>query len=136
MPGQPKPPNRSYFESDVQSFDTETRAHLFSVRFSLTNHPPPNAWSMYLSKIRSRPRPEETISVPDNYRVIDHFLQKEGWLAHVEGFNPIDLKALTMLARDEPFLPNLVGHCEAYLHHHQATLTSYYVRRLISTRPK
>jgi hypothetical protein len=76
------------------------------------------------------------MAVPDNYRVLDQFLQKEGWLAHVEGLDPVKLQALISLSQNDPLVPDLVKHCAAYLHHHQGTLTSYYARRLISTRPR
>jgi hypothetical protein len=86
--------------------------------------------------MKSRPPMAQAMSVPENYHIIDQFLRKEGWLAHVEGLNPINTWALISLSQNDPLVPYLTKHCQSYLHHHQASLTSYYARRLISTRPR
>lgn len=134
--GQPNPPNRTFFQSHVQAFEASTRSPFFPVLSPTLDAPPPSAWTSYLSDIKSRPSQLQTMSVPDNYRVLDQFLRKEGWLAHVEGLDPVKLQALITISQNDPLLPNLAKHCAAFLHHYQQTLTSYYARRLISTRPR
>jgi hypothetical protein len=136
VPGQPNPPKRAFFQSHVQAFEASTRSPFFPVLSPTPTVQPPNPWTSYLSAINSRPSRLQTMSVPDNYRVLDQFLQKEGWLAHVEGLDPVKLQALISLSQNDPLVPNLVKHCAAYMHHHQETLTSYYAKRLISTRPR
>ena len=134
--GQDNPPDRSYFESDVQSFEASTQSPYFPVLPFTPTPQPQNPWTKYLSEIKSRPAPTQLMSVPENYRVIDQFLRKEGWLAHVEGLDPTEIQPLVSLSQTDPLVPHLVKHCQSYLHHLQASLTSYYARRLISTRPR
>ena len=134
--GQPNPSDRTYFESQVQKFEASSHSPFFAV---LPPNPTPqcaNAWTQYLSEMKSRPSIAQVMSIPENYRVIDQFLRKEGWLAHVEGLDPINTRALITLSQNDPLVPYLAKHCQAYLSHHQASLTSYYARRLISTRPR
>ena len=130
---QPNPHNRTYIESHVQSFKSSVRSPYFAVLLPSTAPQLPNPWASYSSMIKTRPSPTQTLSTPENYRIIDQFLHKEGWLSHVDGLDPVKLRTLIAL---NPDFPNLVKHCEAFLRHHQDSLTSYYARRLISTRPR
>jgi hypothetical protein len=134
--GQPNPSHRIYFESHVQSFERHLRSPFFPVLPPTPTPQPPNPWTKYLSHMNSRSKPAHTMSIPDNYRVVDQFLRKEGWLAHVEGLDPAKIQHLITLSRDDPLVPHLAKHCQSYLQHHQESLTSYYARRLISTRPR
>ena len=135
VPGTPNPPSRTYFESHVQAFESSSRSPFFPVLSLTPIVRTRDAWTAYQVLMQSRPSTNQTVSVPDNYRVVEQFLRKEGWIEHVHGLEPAQLKTLIHLTRDDPLLPNLVDHCEAYLHHHQTNLKSYYARRLISTRP-
>lgn len=134
--GQPNPSHREYIESHVQAFEHHLRSPFFAVLPPTSTQQPPDPWTKYLSSINSRPTPAHKMSVPDNYRVLDQFLRKEGWLAHVEGLDPSKIGPLISLSQNDPLVPYLAKHCQSYLHHHQESLTSYYVRRLISTRPR
>lgn len=136
FPGQDNPPERSFTISAVQVFGRQRKETRFPVITSSPTPPPPTAWTSYQARMRARPSPSETMSMPDNYRILHQFIQKEGWLAHVEGKKPEDLTALVTIKKNDPQLPNLVSHIRAHLDHYQSRLTSYNARRLISTRPK
>lgn len=136
VPGQPNPPDRTWFESDVQIFDRRPHSHYFAVTSPPPITVPPNPWTLYEARMNSRPKKEGKQSVPNNFRVLDQFLRKEGWLQHIEGHDVVKLRNLIALDTEDAQLPNLVKHCEAYLHHHQSALQSYHARRLISTRPR
>ena len=134
--GQPNPPDRDFFESHVQAFEASSRSPYFPVMPPSLTPQVESPWTSYRLAMDSRQSAVQTISIPDNYRVVDQFLTKEGWLKHVEGLDPAKLQQLVTLTQHDPLVPYLTKHCEAYLLHHQASLTSYYARRLISTRPR
>jgi hypothetical protein len=75
--------------------------------------------------------------VPENYRVTHQFLHKEGWLEHLVDKSPEILKRLVEIKIDDPQLPRLAKHIEAFLTHHQESLADRYsVMRFISTKPR
>ena len=76
------------------------------------------------------------MSVPDNYRILDQFLDKEGFLEHVQHLDPLFTQSLINIRADDSRMPNLAKHVQAYLEDLQASLTDYYAKRLISTRPR
>jgi hypothetical protein len=136
VPGQTNPSDRTWIESDVQVFDKRPHSAHFAVKATLPATVQSNLWTKYQQQMKSHPSPAGKLSVPHNFRVLDQFLHKEGWLQHVEDKPKDTLRALIALSAQDAQLPNLVKHCEAYLHHHQNTLHSYHARRLISTRPR
>jgi hypothetical protein len=77
------------------------------------------------------------MATPTEYRELDQFLSKEGWISHVAGYSRSGLRELTCLPRqDEILVP--VRH-EAYLlmTKIQSVIGSagFHVRRLLGRRP-
>ena len=84
----------------------------------------------------SRPQESNKVSLPDNYRVLHQFLQKNAWIEHLEGTSPETILDLIHLRRNDPLLPKLAMHISAFLSYYQVKLgNDYYLRRLIGTRP-
>jgi hypothetical protein len=50
-----------------------------------------------------QPMPDQ-VSIPDNYRVLDQFLQKEQWLEHVKGLQvPTAIQLVSYSVKDTMF---------------------------------
>jgi hypothetical protein len=134
---EPNPPHRTFYVSDVQRFGSHPSHAWFPVK-TVVSGPlasPPNAWTLYQTRMSSRPEPEARMALPDNYRVLHQFLFKEGWIEHVQNKEIAPLVALTELKPDDPTLPWLNRHIQAHLAFYQSRLRGNYPKRLISTRP-
>lgn len=92
-------------------------------------------YAEYKDQIDARPPITITSAKEDNYRVFDHFLESEKWLAHVESLDEKVIKSLITLPLIEPRTLSLAKHCNEFLLHWQARLTDYHARRLIGSRP-
>lgn len=76
------------------------------------------------------------IHEPD-YRELNQFLQKEGWINHVSGFSPSELSHLTGLTNNGQDLKCISRDVAALMSKIQTTIgtAGYHVRRLLGKRP-
>lgn len=98
--------------------------------------PPPNdLWQGYKVKLVSRAPSANTASIPDDYRVLTQFLQKERWLEHVKGLDASIAIELCSCPTKDPIFGSLPDRVHAFLAKYQGKTTSYFLQRLIGTRP-
>jgi hypothetical protein len=134
---RPNPPDRTFTLGAIQVFGPQRQETRFAVTSPVLAPPPPASatWALYRERMQARPAPTEKMSMPENYRVLHQFIQKEGWLQHVDGKKPHELTALVTIGQNDTLFPRLASHVRAHLECYQPRLKSYHARRLISTRP-
>ena len=133
LAGQPE-----YFFSLVQTFFRGPQICYFPIQ-----HPVPisadkqsNDFDLFKSCFQDLPVSEE-IEEPDDYRELNQFLLKEGWINHVKGHSPSALSILTAPPKvDEIFKP-IASDVVALMCNVQVAIgtAGYHVRRLLGKRP-
>lgn len=80
---------------------------------------------------------EDEIEEPENYRELNQFLSKEGWIEHVAGCSKSELLALTALPSCEDGLSAMRPEVLAVMMNIQAIISNsgFHVRRLLGRRP-
>jgi hypothetical protein len=91
-------------------------------------------WHEYQSKQASRTS-SNAASIPDNYRVLNQFLQKERWLEHVRGLDGSVAIELCSCSTKDAVFGSLPHRVHAFLAKYQAKSNSHFLQRLIGTRP-
>lgn len=136
--GQPNPHHREQSEpASVQCFSHTSApgAIKFAVRIPTAPQPLISILAQYQQQCANRPLPPSRISLPENHRVLNQFLNKEGWIQCVDGLLPARIFELFQVTLKDAQFPSLSRHIERYLLDVQNSITSYHARRLISTRP-
>jgi hypothetical protein len=134
----PNPAGRTHALCSAQRFENNTKSSWFSVHVHQAQQPsspPQSPWESYRSRISMRVPPKDTVSLPEEYRVLHQFLQKERWIDHVVGKDIHVLVELVKIGVKDPQLPYLHRHVHAYLAYEQSMVTGHYMRRLLGTRP-
>ena len=81
---------------------------------------------------------EDIIDEPEDYRELNQFLAKEGWINHVSGNSRSELLLLTAPPKEEEILKPIVARdITAVMFNIQAAIgmAGYQVRRLLGKRP-
>jgi hypothetical protein len=74
-------------------------------------------------------------SIPDDYRVLNQFLQKECWLEHVKGLDASVAAELCLCSVKHVVFGSLPHRVHAFLAKYQGKTNSYFLQQLIGTRP-
>lgn len=133
LAGQP-----DHFSSLVQTFFRGPQVCYFPVRHpvSISVNEQGNDFDLFKSCFQDLPVSEK-IDEPDDYRELNQFLSKEGWINHVTGYSSSELSSLTAPPKDgeifKPIAPDVV----ALMHNVQIAIgtAGYHVRRLLGKRP-
>ena len=102
------------------------------------NHPPVpprDIWQEYQSMKASRAPSASSASIPDDYRVLNQFLQKERWLEHVQGVDGSVAMEICSCPAKDPVFGSLPRRVHAFLAKYQGKSNSYFLQRIIGTRP-
>lgn len=80
---------------------------------------------------------DDEIHESEDYRELNQFLQKEGWIDHVSGLRSSELSLLTCLPKDDEILKPIAREVFALTDSIQRAIGSagYHVRRLLGRRP-
>ena len=80
---------------------------------------------------------DDEIHESEDYRELNQFLLKEGWINHVSGFRSSELSLLTCLPKDDEILKPIAREVFAVADSIQRAIGSagYHVRRLLGRRP-
>ena len=133
LAGQPP-----HFRSHVQTFFRGPRTCYFPVEL-----PKPTSdgisgddFDLFTTSFQEPAASDGEIHEPD-YRELNQFLLKEGWIRHVAGFSSPDLSALTSLPNDGEDLRPVYHDVFALMSNIQAGIgaAGYHVRRLLGRRP-
>ena len=128
-----------HFLSLVQTFFREPKLCYFPVETPLLRGTDANVdhFELFKSQFVALQTADELEPDPLEYRELDQFLLKEGWLAHVAGFSRTELSNLTQI-------PQLGEHLEAVTREMFVLMSKIqsiignagiYVRRLLGKRP-
>ena len=79
----------------------------------------------------------DEVAKPEEYRELDQFLCKEGWISHVEGYSRSEMSTLTRLPERDDVLAPIGREVFALMSNIQAAIgtAGFHVRRLLGRRP-
>lgn len=131
----------AYFHSHVQTFFRAPRVHYFPVKFPLLVLDETlgrrDDFGLFKSEHQDFAVCGDTIEEPDDYRELNQFLLKEGWIKHVSGYPRSEISSLTAPPMEGDFLKPIAVHVVSLTSNIQAAIgaAGYHVRRLLGKRP-
>lgn len=129
---------RPHFSSHVQTFFRAPRICYFPVELpdSASEGTNGNDFELFTRNFQELVVSDGEIHEPD-YRELNQFLQKEGWIGHVSGFSPSELSLLTGLTKDGEDLKSISCDVISLMTNIQTAIgtAGYHVRRLLGKRP-
>jgi hypothetical protein len=129
---------RPHFSSHVQTFFRAPRICYFPVELPdpASEGTNSNDFELFKTNFQELAVSDGEIHEPD-YRELNQFLQKEGWISHVSGFSPSELSLLTGLTKDGEDLKTISRDVTALMSNIQTAIgtAGYHVRRLLGKRP-
>lgn len=132
LAGQP-----DHFSSLVQTFFRGPQVCYFPVQHpaSISANERGDDFDLFKSCFQDLPVSE--IDEPDDYRELNQFLLKEGWINHVKGHSPTELSFLTAPPKDGEIFKPIASDVVALMHNIQIAIgtAGYHVRRLLGKRP-
>ncbi len=127
-----------HFRSYVQTFFRGPRICYFPVELPDSARDGTNGddFKLFKTSFQELAVSDGEIHEPD-YRELNQFLQKEGWINHVSGFSPSELSLLTCLSKGGEDMKSVSREVTALMSNIQTTIgtAGYHVRRLIGKRP-
>ena len=127
------------FFSLVQTFFSGKRICFFPVKppASVSEEAHSNDFDLFKSSLEKLMASDNEVDEPKDYRELNQFLFKEGWIEHVSGYRPSELSLLTAPPKDDEILKPLARHVIALMSNIQVAIgmAGYYVRRLLGKRP-
>ena len=130
---------QDHFTSHVQTFFLGPNICYFPVSVPVTasNEDHRDDFDLFRSAFQNIGISEDEVGEPEDYRVLNQFLLKEGWLAHVAGFSISGLFLLTAPPQENEVLQPIAKEVLALMSEIQAAIGSagYHVRRLLGKRP-
>lgn len=132
--GRPK-----HFLSFVQTFFSGTATCYFPVRLPIPGpcQDSDNDFNIFKSNFQELVVDKVDRS-DDDYRVLNQFLLKEGWIKHISPYSPSELSPLVALPKEGELLRPLSRHVINLMTHIQTAIgaAGYHVRRLLGRRPR
>jgi hypothetical protein len=137
-PGTTTAGQHQHFSSHVQTFFRGPRICYFPVELpeSATDRSIGDDFDLFTTNFQELAVSDGEIHERD-YRELNQFLQKEGWINHVSGFSPSELSPLTSLTKDGENLKCISRDVIALMSNIQTAIgtAGYHVRRLLGKRP-
>jgi hypothetical protein len=129
-----KPP---YFRSFVQTFFLGNKTCYFPIHTPISSAPLSNDFALFKKQFPDSEGAVEEVVNLENYRQLHQFLDKEGWVAHVAGFNILELQSLVTLPKTDDPLGEIAPNLCTLLSNIQAIIAGsmFHVRRLLGRRP-
>jgi hypothetical protein len=131
-----KPP---HFLSLVQTFFREPRICLFPIETPIpkTDRDTLDDFALFMSQFHPVENVEDEVVEPVDYRELDQFLSKEGWILHVVGCSRSELSTLPSLPRQDECLAPIMHETFLLMLKIQSVIGSagFHVRRLLGRRP-
>lgn len=129
-----------HFSSLVQTFFRGPKICYFPIQIPalVSDEVSINDFDLFKLGSHDLPVSEDVIEEPEDYRELNQFLEKEGWIKHVSGNSRSELSLLTAPPGDEEFIkPSVAREVIAIMTNIQAAIgrAGYHVRRLIGKRP-
>ena len=129
-----------HFPSLVQTFFRGPNICYFPVKLpvSVLDKAPGDNFNLFKSAFWDLPVFEDVIDEPEDYRELNQFLAKEGWINHVSGHSRSELLPLTApLSEEEVLKPVIARDIIAVMLKIQSAIgkAGYYARRLLGKCP-
>ena len=130
---------QEHFTSHVQTFFLGQNICYFPISLPVTASDDGHRddFDLFRSAFRDISISEDEVGEPEDYRVLNQFLLKEGWLAHVSGYSISELHLLTTPPQENEILQPIAKEVFGLMSDIQASIGSagYHVRRLLGKRP-
>lgn len=135
LEGQP-----DHYPSLVQTFFRGPKIRYFPVKApaSVQDEAPGDHFDLFKSDFQDLPVCDNTIDEPEDYREINQFLVKEGWINHISGHFRSELLLLIARPSEEEVLkPVIARDVIALMYKIQAAIgkAGYHARQLLGKRP-
>jgi len=128
-----------HFSSLVQTFFHGPRMCYFPVRLpvSASDEVHRNDFDLFKSSFKELALSEDEIHEPEDYREVNQFLLKEGWIKHISGCSPSELSLLTVPPKEDDILKPVARNVIALMSNIQSAIgmAGYFVRRLLGRQP-
>ena len=130
---------QEYFTSLVQTFFRGPKVGYFPIRLpiSAASESHDDDFKLFMSTFQDPSVFEDTIGEPEDYRELNLFLLKEGWIQHLSAYSPSEISKLTELPREDEVLRPVMRDVVALMSNIQGAIgrAGYHVRRLLGQRP-
>ena len=130
---------REYFTSLVQTFFRGPKVGYFPIQLpiSAASESHGDDFKLFMSTFQDPSVSEDKIREPEDYRELNQFLLKEGWIRHLSGYSRPEISKLTELPREDEVLRPVMRDVVALMSNIQDAIgrAGYYVRRLLGRRP-
>jgi hypothetical protein len=128
-----------HFPSFVQSFFRGPNICYFPIKppASLSDEACGDDFDLFNSGFQELTTSEDDVSEPEDYRELNQFLLKEGWIRHLSGCSRSELSLLIAPPREDEVLQPVAHEVIALMSNIQAAIgmAGYHVRRLLGRRP-
>jgi hypothetical protein len=126
-----------YFLSLVQTFFRGPRLCYFPIKTPTTQMESDVVDDFALFKSQFPQVDIDEVVQPEDYRELNQFLSKEGWVAHVAGCSKSELSTLTSLPQCDEFLAPVGNEVFLLMSNIQSIIgnAGFHVRRLLGKRP-
>jgi hypothetical protein len=128
-----------YFLSHVQTFFRGPKLCYFPIDTPTleTNITLTNDFDLSKSQYREVDASDDEVVEPEEYRELNQFLAKEGWVSHIAGCSKSELSELTSLPRHDEYLAPITREVRFLMSNIQSVIgeAGFHVRRLLGKRP-
>lgn len=126
-----------HFQSHVQTFFRGPRICYFPVELPVLVSDGMNDFDLFKTDFQELAVSPSEIHESEDYRELNQFLQKEGWINHVLGCSPTELSLLTCLPKEGEVLKSAGSDITDLMLNIQTCIgnAGYHVRRLLGRRP-
>lgn len=128
-------PTPSTIVTHVQQFRKFNGSPWFPVKQIHTSHIPQTRWHTYNQSLQAGESIIKSPAFDDDHRILHQFLHKEGWIGFVDGRQHETLMPLVAFSQQDPVYGPLHKLIVLWLNEAQLQTNSFYLRRLIGTRP-
>jgi hypothetical protein len=128
-----------HFTSHVQTFFRGPKLCYFPIALPAlaSSKPHGDDFDLFMSSYRDPAVSEDGVDVPEDYRELNQFLLKEGWIEHLSGYPRSELSILADLPQADEVLQPVGREVVALMSNIQVAIgmAGYHVRRLLGRRP-
>jgi hypothetical protein len=128
-----------YFASLVQTFFRGRQLCYFPIKTPRpgVDRTTTDDFALFQSQRTDDNSAEDEVEAPENYRELNQFLSKEGWVSHVIGFSKSELSSLTSAPGKDDHLAPVANEVIALMSNMQLIIgrAGFHVRRLLGWRP-
>jgi hypothetical protein len=129
---------RPHFRSHVQTFFRGPRICYFPIELPvLVSEAKGDDFDLFKTDFQELAVSDDKVYDSEDYRELNQFLLKEGWIDHVSGFRSFELSLLTCFPTEDEVTKSIASDVVALMSNIQVAIgtAGYHVRRLLGRRP-